>query len=209
MLPLRVALRVVWVSDDRRDPAATARIARAALAGGVRACILREPALDEAAFVALCRELAPDFARVGAWLVAHERTAPTEATLLGSGTIAGVHRRASSLRSRAQALGFSTHSAEEVAAAAELGAAYAMLGAVFPTKTHPGEPALGVAAATRIATAAPVPVVAIGGITAATARTLAGGPFVGVACMRALGEAPDVAHAAADLVAALTSEVRS
>lgn len=59
-----------------------------------------------------------------------------------------------------------------------------ILSAVFPTGSHPGRPALGTARANLMALAVPVPVYALGGISARTAGLLCG--FAGIAAIGAL-----------------------
>jgi thiamine-phosphate pyrophosphorylase len=60
-----------------------------------------------------------------------------------------------------------------------------ILSAVFATASHPGRAALGAVRANLVAKLAPVPVYALGGITAQNARLLAG--FCGIAAIGALG----------------------
>lgn len=60
-----------------------------------------------------------------------------------------------------------------------------ILSAVFPTASHPGRAALGAVRANLMVRQAPVPVYALGGITAKNARLLAG--FCGIAAIGALG----------------------
>ena len=67
-------------------------------------------------------------------------------------------------------LGRSVHSVEAARRDAQEGADYLVFGPVFPTTSHPGRPALGLAALAEVAAAVPVPVLAIGGIDAETAR---------------------------------------
>lgn len=61
-------------------------------------------------------------------------------------------------------VGRSVHSPEGAAAAAAAGADFLLLGPVFATPTHPDEPGLGLPLLARVATASPVPVLAIGGV---------------------------------------------
>jgi thiamine-phosphate pyrophosphorylase len=60
-----------------------------------------------------------------------------------------------------------------------------ILSAVFPTASHPGRAALGAVRANAMVRQAPLPVYALGGITARNARLLAG--FCGIAAIGALG----------------------
>jgi thiamine-phosphate pyrophosphorylase len=78
------------------------------------------------------------------------------------------------------------HSLAACAIAKLGGADAALLSPVFPTQSHPGAPHLGATRAMLIARQAPLPVYALGGIDAVTARQLEGSPFVGVAAIGAL-----------------------
>jgi thiamine-phosphate pyrophosphorylase len=64
------------------------------------------------------------------------------------------------------------HGAGELTLAARLGADAALLSPVFPTNTHPGGATLGPARFGLLAQAAPLPVIALGGMTASRARAL-------------------------------------
>jgi len=209
MLVGTAPLRVVWVSDGLGDAARVAWIARAALHGGVRTCVLREPALSDSDYSSLCAALYPEFEAAEGWLIAHERPA-----LARVGLVHGLHLRASSLtlapaqppRKAGLVLGVSTHSMAELAAARAHGASYAFLGSVFATRSHADAQPLGVALATELASGAGLPVVAIGGIDQEAARSLRAGPWAGVACIRAISAAPDPEWAARALVAAMAQE---
>lgn len=61
-------------------------------------------------------------------------------------------------------VGASCHAAEELARAAELGLDFAVLGPVFPTPTHPGQPTLGWAKLEAMLARCPLPVFALGGV---------------------------------------------
>jgi 8-oxo-dGTP diphosphatase len=64
-------------------------------------------------------------------------------------------------------VGASTHTRAEIEHAAELKLDFAVLGAVKPTLTHPGQLPLGWGKFAAIAEAAPLPVYALGGLSAA------------------------------------------
>jgi thiamine-phosphate pyrophosphorylase len=76
------------------------------------------------------------------------------------------------------------HSAPALIRAARRGADAALLSPAFPTRSHPGRPALGPARFARLAHAAPLPVYALGGVDERTAARLRGA--VGVAANGAL-----------------------
>lgn len=93
-----------------------------------------------------------------------------------------VNWRAADLRRAGHALvTVAAHSAAAVARAGRLGADAALLSPVFPTKSHPGAMALGMARFERIARAAPVPVYALGGIGPDMLTRLGTGAAQGVA----------------------------
>lgn len=78
------------------------------------------------------------------------------------------------------------HSEAAVAIAAEAGADAALLSPVFGTASHPDRPAIGVDRFLSMARAAPIPVYALGGVTAENARLLTGPNVAGIAAIGAL-----------------------
>ena len=76
------------------------------------------------------------------------------------------------------------HSAPALVRARRFGAHAALLSPAFPTASHPDRTALGPVRFARLAGAAPLPVYALGGVTAARARRLRGA--VGLAAIGAL-----------------------
>ncbi len=76
----------------------------------------------------------------------------------------------------------SAHSREGAARAAAVADA-CILSPVFPTRSHARRPPLGVFAAGQIARTTPIPVIALGGVNARTALTLAGRGFAGFAAV--------------------------
>jgi thiamine-phosphate pyrophosphorylase len=81
------------------------------------------------------------------------------------------------------------HSPAALARAAAFGADAALLAPVFPTRSGSGRAPLGLFRASQWARAAALPVIALGGVTAARARLLAGRGFAGFAAVDALIEA--------------------
>ena len=99
-------------------------------------------------------------------------------------------------------VGATCRSRADVAAAAVAGADYAGFGPVFATESKPGLPEpLGPQAVT--AAAGVLPLVAIGGIDAASARSLVDAGASGVAVIGAIWRHPDPVMAAKELAAAL------
>lgn len=101
---------------------------------------------------------------------------------------------------RAGWIGRSVHDAGEAEAAVAEGADFLMIGAVYPTASHPGR-AAGGPALVRAAAALGRPVIAIGGIDAARAVEMRQAGAWGVAAIRALWDADDPAAAAMALLA--------
>lgn len=77
-------------------------------------------------------------------------------------------------RRRGGVLSMAAHSLPALRRARRLGADWALLSPVFPTASHPGAPALGPRRFALLARRAGLPVLALGGVTAATAPLLRG-----------------------------------
>ena len=84
------------------------------------------------------------------------------------------------------------NSGPALAAAAHGGANAALLSPVFATKSHPGAESLGVAGANALATAAALPVYALGGINLQSAPGLSGTAFAGLAAIEGLAAAENL-----------------
>jgi len=79
----------------------------------------------------------------------------------------------------------------EESAAAEAGADYVAVGSFFPSRTKPEEPVLPMRVLDAVVHRSPLPVFAIGGVTAENAALLARHRVAGVAVVSAIMEAPD------------------
>lgn len=80
------------------------------------------------------------------------------------------------------------HDAKAIARAAACGADACVLSPVFPTRSTTQREPLGVFRASQLARNSALPVIALGGVNARTARLLAGRGFAGVAAIDALIE---------------------
>ena len=100
-------------------------------------------------------------------------------------------------------VGVSAQTPEQARAAAEAGADYLGVGAAFPTSTKADAEFTGIDGLARVCAATDLPVVAIGGITAANAGELASTGACGVAVVSAIFAAADPAAAARELKAAV------
>ncbi|HEU5041292.1 MAG TPA: thiamine phosphate synthase [Gemmatimonadales bacterium] len=97
-------------------------------------------------------------------------------------------------------IGRSVHDAREAELAASEGADFLLVGAIYPTASHPDRPAAG-PALVRAAAKFGRPVIAIGGMDAARALEMREAGAWGVAAIRALWDADDPAAAALALLA--------
>lgn len=171
---------------------------------GVDGFQVRDKSLATGALVALTRSVLAAVRPHGGTVVVNDRLD----VALAAGAD-GVHLGASDLgvadaRRLAPGLliGATCRSRDEVVAAAEAGADYAGFGPVFATSSKAGLPApLGLAPVT--AAAGVLPLVAIGGLTAASAAQVRAGGAYGVAVIGAIWRQPDPLGAAKELVAAV------
>jgi thiamine-phosphate pyrophosphorylase len=102
-------------------------------------------------------------------------------------------------------IGYSAHGAAEAHAALADGADFVLLGTVWPSASHPAEPAEGVeliAETIRGPTATPA-VIAIGGVTPGRARTAVEAGAYGVAAVSGIWQTPDPAVAAGSYLASM------
>jgi len=179
----------------------------AALDGGVPAVQLREKDLLGAELLSLATELRDLTARYGAALLINDRIDVAMAVeadgvhLAQNGVPPTTARR---LLGTDRAIGVSTHSPAEVAAAIESGADFLVFGPVYrtPSKVPFGLPR-GPDELARVTSSAQVPVVAIGGITADRVPEVRKAGASGVAVISAIMSAEDPTRAARELLAAI------
>ncbi len=202
-----LGFRLCLVTDrqataGRRLPA----VVEVCLGAGLRAVQLREKDLPARDLFRLAAELRALTARHGARLLVNDRV--DVALVIGAD---GVHlpgaglppAAARALIGRERLLGVSTHSAAAVEAAEAAGADFVVFGPIYetPSKRPFGDPQ-GLAALAVTCRQTPLPVIAIGGVTAARVPELREAGAAGVAVIRALLEAEDPARATKELLAA-------
>jgi thiamine-phosphate pyrophosphorylase len=160
-------------------------LARAYLQGGARLLQVRMKSVGASALLSACEAIGPDAAACGATLVVNDR-ADVARLVAGAGVHVGQDDLPPALVRRIVGhevlVGLSTHSVAQVEAALAEPLDYLAVGPVFGTRTKDtGYQAVGLelvryaAAAVRRAARAgqpPLPVVAIGGITLATAPSV-------------------------------------
>jgi thiamine-phosphate pyrophosphorylase len=180
-----------------------------ALRGGVDIVQLRIKQGSDAQIVATARRYGSLCTAHGALLILNDR--PDLVTPAGAD---GVHvgqddvavSQARRLVGDQRLVGLSTHSPEQIEAAAALGVDYIGVGPVHATPTKPGRPAVGLQLVGYAAEHAALPFFAIGGIDDANAVEVCAAGARRIAVVRALTEAGDPERAARSLRAALEIE---
>ncbi len=158
----------------------------AALQNGLRLIQIREKTLPYA-----------DLRRFGDEIMARARAHGARVLVNGDGMLAndigadGVHLSAAQLatlgaRPEFALIGASTHNRDELERAAELKCDFAVLGAVKPTPTHPGQAPLGWTKFAEIVSASPLPCFALGGMNINDLPTAVEHGAQGVAMQRGL-----------------------
>ncbi len=143
-------------------------IARAAIAGGADALQLREKKIPDNVFLAMAAELRELTDETGTLLIINDR--PDIASIVGAD---GVHlgqddlpiKEVRRLLRPGAIVGRSTHSIEQAAQAVNEGADYIGVGAMFDTTTKDAE-MVSPSLLAEVIDSVPLPVVAVGGITA-------------------------------------------
>ena len=185
---------LLLVTDRHQARRPLADIVRAALSAGCRWVSVREKDQSDDDQIALVSTLLPIARRHGARLTLHGDAALAKAC--GSD---GVHLPAGSDPAASRALlgpdkliGVSLHTVTEAEAIDRSVVDYAIAGPAFETPSKPGYgPEIGHKGLAEIARAAPVPVLAIGGLNATrAAEVLAAGPL-GIAVMGSIMRAVD------------------
>lgn len=125
----------------------------------------------------------------------------------------GVHLRSNSLPVRIarkllgaeRLLGVSVHTSEEAVRAESQGADYVILGPIYetPSKQSFGPP-LGIHTLEKVCRLVDIPIIGIGGVTAARASEMLGAGAFGVAVIRAILGAADVESATREFLDAMT-----
>lgn len=198
----RTPPRLVALTPGRasgRDVRAREELVRAvgaAIRGGVRAVLVREPHLEDGAFLEVARAIAAVL-RVAdgrTWLGIHDRVHLASAVGADAAHVGGRSlppERARAVLASGIALGRSTHAGDDPGT---LGPTvdFALHAPVFAPRSKDVEPArvLGLDAAATFAAEANVPVLALGGIAPETlaelARHAGSGAFAGAAVIGAL-----------------------
>ena len=187
--PILKALRLPrWMGITHAADIGAARqleLLDAALAGGLRLVQVREPGMAMRDLRAFAAEVVKRARARGASVVLNGHV--ELAAELGAD---GVHLSAEQLaalgtRPALEWVGASCHTRAELERAAGLGLDYAVLGAVLPTATHPGQPALGWERFAELVSGLPMPVLALGGLRCADMERARAAGAHGIAAIRA------------------------
>ena len=196
------------VTDRHQARLALADVVQAALAAGCRWVSMREKDLPEDDQIALASTLLPIARRHGARLTVHGDAALAKAcgsdgVHLSAGADATAARKA---LGREKLVGVSLHTVTEAEAIDPAVVDYAIAGPAFETASKPGYgPEIGRKGLAEIARAAPVPVLAIGGLNATrAAEVLAAGP-AGIAVMGSIMRALEPTREVKALLAILAA----
>jgi thiamine-phosphate pyrophosphorylase len=200
--------RLLLITDRRQARRPVDTIVADALAAGARWVSLREKDVVFAQRAAWLTQLVRLGAPYGAVVTVHEDVdAALEAGAAGVHLPRGGDAAAARRRLGAGALiGVSAHSLAAAAAAQDGGADYVTVSPIFETASKPGYgPALGPTALAALATRVTIPVIALGGVTAANAAACRAAGAAGIAVMGPLMRADDPGALTADLLAALAA----
>ena len=184
------SIYAISMAEDIGDDAFLRR-AEQALARGLQLIQLREKSFDAGRLERLAGRLLPAADRCGARVLLNGSV--EMARRLGC---AGIHLTAAALRAatgrpRDMLCAASCHDRDELALAANLGADFAVLGPVASTPTHPDVQPLGWQRWSKLVQGTPIPVYAVGGLTAADLDAAVSAGAHGVALRRAAWEMSD------------------
>ncbi|WP_080796969.1 thiamine phosphate synthase [Arabiibacter massiliensis] len=200
---LRRAMALYAVTDRAwLDGRTLVECVEEALAGGATFVQLREKDAPRAEIVLRARALALLCREAGVPFVVNDdveaaRIAGTDGVHVGQSDAAVEEARAQ--LGPDAIVGVSAQTVEQALAAQAAGADYLGVGAVFGTPTKEDAVVTGADGLAAICAAVDIPVVAIGGLNAATIPTLAGTGADGVAVVSALFAADDIRAAAKEL----------
>jgi len=171
----------------------------AALKGGVDAVLVREKQMDSARLLAFCSRLRELTSRYHARLLVHTQADAAQAVgadgvHVASKDMAELPSMRRWLNNPNMSLSASCHDAAQLQQASDAGADFALLSPVFPTASHPGVPHLGVQGFKKLATAAALPVVALGGVSLENRQRLAAYPIAVISALLGAGDAEQAAR---------------
>jgi thiamine-phosphate diphosphorylase len=174
-----------------------------ALHGGARLVQLREKNLSDDRALALAKRVAGRCDDSGAQFLINNRVEVAREIGVGVHFPEREIENIASTRSNGVLIGASVHSLAAAQRAQKCGADYLFFGSVFETASHPESTPAGLEALREITARVSIPVFAIGGISVDNARLCLDAGAHGVAVIRAVWQAPDVARAVRELLVIL------
>lgn len=185
------------------DPAScagrdVAEVAALAAKAGVTLIQYRDKTSPHALVLETARRMKTALAGTGVPLLINDyvdiaRAVGAEGAHIGQGDISAAEARA--MLGPDAVLGLTAFTEDHIAAVDPALVDYIGTGPVYPTLTDKGKPVLGPARFAGLVSLSPVPVVGIGGITADNAAPVLDAGAAGIAIMRGIGAADDVAAA--------------
>ena len=212
-MPPALPARILCLVTDRTMAGGDSRLAGAvwaAVTGGVNMVQLREKDLSHGELLRMAGDLRKAIGDRALLIVNGDPLAAAESGADGVqlGEEAASVKEARKIVGRDLLIGRSVHSAAGAAQAERDGADFLVLGAVFPSRSHPAGQTLGAAGVRQAAAGVRVPVIGIGGITAANAASVIASGARGVAVISAILGVSDPEKAARSLSAALVPQDR-
>jgi thiamine-phosphate pyrophosphorylase len=194
-------IRLYLITPPAGDPAPAVEAALAVLPRGAAGVQLRQPDRSARELLGNARTLRGICSRFAAPLLVNDRADVALAAGADGVHLPGRGLSASDVRELGfDLVGVSAHSPEEVARASREGADFVVFAPVYDT---PGKTARGEAALAEACRAAPIPVLALGGVNETNAHRCIEAGARGIACIRSVLGAPDPAAAAIRLWQAL------
>ncbi len=181
-----------------------------ALAAGVTMLQLRGHTLSSAHLYTLASVLRPLCQKYQATFIVNDRVdvglaAGADGFQLGTHSLPLIVAR--QLVGERCLLGASVHSQEEACAAVANGADFLLVGTIFASSSHPGEPTSGPQLVRNLKRVSlTLPLLAIGGITSANAQQVVEAGADGIAVISAILDAPNIEHAVRELRTIITNE---
>jgi thiamine-phosphate pyrophosphorylase len=200
--------RLLLITDRAQARRPLPEVVDAALAGGCRWISVREKDLPNNDRRKLCRDIVRRGEAHGATVTLHGDLAGAEAARAAGvhvpfGTAPGAVKQ---ILGKQALVGVSVHSWAEAERAQEDGADYLTVSPIFQTESKPDYgPAVGLEILGEFCAALRTPVVALGGITPATARQCLDAGAAGVAVMGEVMRAEDPGAAVAAFLESLTA----
>ena len=190
MIRIAVTPVICMVTDLRRCSGADDLLARIAAAGaaGVHLIQVREPHLEARALFDLVRAAVARLRGLRTRILVNDRLDIALAAGAHGVHLRGVSMSAARVRAGAPPgflVGRSVHARDEAAQAASAGGLdYLIFGTVFPSASKPGHDGVGADALRDVVRAVPLPVLAIGGVTAQRVPAIISAGAAGFAAIR-------------------------